>query len=88
MSQRGQIYKGYAFTDATTKLDDGRFLARAVITKLDGQLLQPQSQRFLDLEICRGEADAGRRSVAGAQAWIDAELTQDGLRLPRFVHGS
>lgn len=74
------IYKGYAFTDMTTQTDDGRYKARAAIMALDGT--RTRSQRFLDLETFKSQAEANARVVAGAKAWIDADIGKDLLALP------
>jgi hypothetical protein len=72
-------YKGYTVVDETIVVDDGRFRARiAILTLGDGRV---RSQRFIDLETFQAEADARRRAVAGARAWIDAEVAQDNDRL-------
>jgi hypothetical protein len=73
-------YKGYAFTDLTTQTDDGRYKARAAIMALEGS--RTRSQRFLDLETFKTLAEANARVLAGAMAWIDANLGDDRLALP------
>ena len=78
MSQQ-QTFKGYAFTDETTKTEDGKYRARVRILGLDGGR---RSQRFIDLETFVNEADASRRATVAALSWIDAEDGQDKLGLP------
>lgn len=80
MKPMSTIYKGYTFTDMTTQTDEGRYKARAAITALDGS--RTRSQRFLDLETFKTKAEANARVLAGAMAWIDANLRQDPLALP------
>ncbi|MGH8264271.1 MAG: hypothetical protein ACRET4_12385 [Steroidobacteraceae bacterium] len=73
-------YKGYIFTDMTTRTDDARYKARVAIMALDGS--RTRSQRFLDLETFRTEAEASARALAGAMEWIDAQAGPDRLALP------
>jgi hypothetical protein len=47
---------------------------------LDGT--RTRSQRFLDLETFRTEAEANERAMTGAIAWIDANAAHDQLALP------
>ena len=72
-------YKGYAFSDETTKTDDGRYRARVRILGLDGGR---RTQRFIDLETFANETDALHRAIAAAKSWIDAEEGHDRLALP------
>jgi hypothetical protein len=72
-------YKGYAFTDETTRTEDGKYRARVRILGLDGG---HRSQRFIDVETFVNEADALRRALAAARSWIDAEEGRDRLALP------
>jgi len=72
-------YKGYAFSDETTKTEDGKYRARVRILGLEGGR---RSQRFIDLETFVNEADAHHRALAGARSWIDAEEGHDKLALP------
>ena len=76
----GTVYKGYTFTDITTRSDDGRYTARVAIMALDGS--RTRSQRFVDLEVFRTKEEANARAVAGAMAWIDANQERDRLALP------
>jgi hypothetical protein len=73
-------YKGYIYTDMTTRTDDARYKARVAIMALDGS--RTRSQRFLDLETFRTESEATARAEEGAMAWIDAQVGQDRLALP------
>ena len=79
MSARG-IYKGYTFADVSTPMESGQYRARVAIMALDGT--RTRSQRFLDLEIFRTEAEASERVVTVAKAWIDANAGRDQLALP------
>ena len=72
-------YKGYAFSDETTKTEGGKYRARVRILGLDGG--RP-SQRFIDLETFVNMADAHHRALAAARSWIDAEEGHDKLALP------
>jgi hypothetical protein len=72
-------YKGYAFSDETTKTDGGKYRARVRVLGLDGGR---RSQRFIDLETFVNEADAHHRALAAARSWIDAEEGHDKLALP------
>lgn len=72
-------YKGYAFTDETSKTEEGKYRARVRILGLDGGR---RSQRFIDLETFENEADASDRALAAARSWIDAEDGHDKLALP------
>lgn len=72
-------YKGYIVTDLTTRTEDGRYKARAAIISLEGT--RTRSQRFLDFETFRTQAEAQARALAAARAWIDADQ-DDRLALP------
>ena len=75
-----QNYKGYVLTDDTSKTEDGRYRARAIVVRLvDGRA---RSQRFIDLETFSDESAARRRAVSAAQAWVDDEEGKDKLALP------
>ena len=78
MSQQ-HTFKGYVFTDETTKTEDGRYRARVRIL---GQHGGRRSQRFIDLETFANEADAHLRALDAARRWIDAEDGNDRLALP------
>jgi len=74
-------YKGYTFVDETTVTDEGRYFARVVVMTLGNGRVR--SQRFIDLETFRNEADARRRAVEAARSWIDDEQGgKDRLALP------
>ena len=73
-------YKGYTYTDVTTRNEDGRFVARVAIMALDGS--RTRSQRFLDLEAYATRDAAHERVEAVARAWIDANLDPERLELP------
>ena len=75
-----RIYKGYSFADVSTPTDDGRYRARVAIVALEGA--NTRSQRFLDLETFRTEAEARQRTTAAAVAWIDRAVLLEGLSLP------
>jgi len=75
-----RIYKGYTFADVSTPTDDGRYRARVAIVALDGENIR--SQRFLDLETFRTEAEARERTDAAAMAWIDRAIKPEQLSLP------
>ena len=79
MSARG-IYKGFTFAGLSTQTDNGEYRARVAIMTLDGT--RTSSQRFLDLEIFRTEAEANERAIAAAKGWIDEHSGQDQLALP------
>jgi hypothetical protein len=79
VSARG-VYKGYTFAGMSTQTEGGRFRARVAIMSLDGS--RTRSQRFLDLETFRTEAEANKRAMAAAVEWIDAESGKDQLGLP------
>ena len=79
VSARG-IYKGYTFASMSTLTDRGQYRAKVAIMALGGT--RTRSQRFLDLDTFRTEAEANDGAVAGAMAWIDANDSQDGLALP------
>jgi len=72
-------HKGYAFSDETTKTEDGKYRASVRILGLAGGR---RSQRFIDLETYVNEADAHLRALAAARSWIDAEDGHDKLALP------
>ena len=74
------IYKGYTFAGLSTPTESGRYRARVAIMAIDGS--STRSQRFIDLEVCRTEADANERAMKGAMAWIDANSGEDPLALP------
>ena len=76
----GTTYKGYTYTDVTTRTDDGRYIARVAIMALDGS--RTRSQRFLDLEIYATRDAAHERAEFAARAWIDANLDPERLELP------
>ena len=69
MSQQ-HTYKGYAFTDETTKTEDGKYRAPVRILGVDGGRW---SQPFINLATFVNEADARHRVLAAARNWIDAE---------------
>jgi len=79
VSARG-IYKGYTFAGVSTPTENGKYRARVVIIAVDGS--STRSQRFVDFEICRTEAEANERAMKGAMAWIDANSGPDQLALP------
>jgi len=72
-------YKGYAFSDETTKTDDGKYRACVRVLGLD---VGRRSQRFIDLETFVNQADALHCALAAARSWIDAEEGHDKLALP------
>ena len=74
------VRKEYVISDLTSKLDDGRYRARAAVTRAVAG--NGFSQRFLDLETFTNEADARRRAISAAQAWIEGERGRDPLSLP------
>jgi len=76
----GHSYKGYAFEDDTTRTDDGRYRARAILVTVGTG--RARAQRFIDLEIFAKEDDAHKRAIAAARAWIDEEGSNDKLALP------
>ena len=76
----GDFRKKYVISDLTSKLDDGRFRARAAVTV--GGAGCDLSQRFLDLETFLNEGDARHRAISAAQAWIEGERGRDPLGLP------
>jgi hypothetical protein len=63
------FYRDYMLTCQPTRLDDGRYQARVVITSLGGD--KTRSQRFLDLEAFGSEEAAIVRSRQGGMEWID-----------------
>jgi len=63
--------KGYAFDDDTTRTEDGRYRARAILVTVGNG--RARSQRFIDLETFAKEDDARQRAVTAARAWIDEE---------------
>ena len=73
-------YKGYTYTDVTTRNEDGRYVARVAIMALDGS--RTRSQRFIDLEAYSSRDAAHERVEAVARAWIDANLDPERLELP------
>ena len=76
----GHSYKGYAFDDDTTRTDDGRYRARAILVTVGKG--RTRAQRFIDLETFAKEDDAHKRAIAAARAWIDEEESNDKLALP------
>ena len=76
----GTMYKGFTYTDVTTRTDDGRYIARVAIMALDGS--RTRSQRFIDLETYPTRDAAHDRVDAVARAWIDANLDPERLGLP------
>jgi len=76
----GTMYKGYTYTDVTTRNDDGRYVARVAIMALDGS--RTRSQRFIDLETYASRDAAHDRVETVARAWIDANLDPERLELP------
>ena len=74
------VYKGYTYTAISTPTDDGRYRSRAAIMALAGS--RTRSQRFLDLEVFRTEAEANDRALRQAVAWIDEAEGNDPLALP------
>ena len=84
IKQRSQdIWKDYVISDLTSRLDDGRYQARAVVTRAAAG--NGFSQRFLDLETFTNEADARQRAISAAQAWIEGERGRDPLSLPTGI---
>ncbi len=74
------VYQGYAFTDVSTRTEDGRYRARVAIVSLDGT--RTRSQRFIDLDIYPTPEEALDRLSAAARRWIDSETDKDRLSLP------
>ncbi len=74
------VYQGFVFTDVSTRTDDGRYRPRVAIMSLEGT--RTRSQRFIDLEVVRTEAEAIDRIRAAARNWIDTEMAVDRLSLP------
>ena len=74
------VRKDYVISDLTSRLDDGRYRARAAVTRAAAG--NGFSQRFLDLETFTNEADARQRAISAAQAWIEGEQGRDPLGLP------
>ena len=84
IKQRSQdVRKDYVISDLTSRLDDGRYQARAVVTRAAAG--NGFSQRFLDLETFTNEADARQRAISAAQAWIEGERGRDPLSLPTGI---
>ena len=75
-----QIYRGFVFTDVSTRTDSGHYRGCVAITSLDDT--RTKSQRFIDLEVFATQAAAIERIAAVAQAWIDNETGKDTLALP------
>jgi hypothetical protein len=73
-------YKGYHLACITSAMDDGTFQARVAIMTLDAQ--RTRSQRFIDLEVFRDEAQADLRAIAGGKEWIEAQLRREQLEAP------
>jgi hypothetical protein len=63
------FYRDYMLSCQPTRLDDGRYQARVVITSLGGD--KTRSQRFLDLESFESEEAAIVRSRQAGMEWID-----------------
>ena len=63
------FYRDYMLSCQPTRLDDGRYQARVVITSLGGD--KTRSQRFLDLEAFESEEAAIVRSRQAGMEWID-----------------
>ena len=63
------FYRDYMLSCQPTRLDDGRYQARVVITSLGGD--KTRSQRFLDLESFESEQAAVLRSRQVGMEWID-----------------
>ena len=74
------VYQGYAFTDVSTRTEDGRYRARVAIVSLEGT--RTRSQRFIDLDVYRTQEEALDRLTAAAMSWIDSETDKDRLSLP------
>jgi hypothetical protein len=74
------FYNGYTFADVSTPTEAGFYRARVAIMALTGT--RTRSQRFIDLEVFRTQAEAHERVVAVAKAWIDENAGQDQLALP------
>lgn len=64
------FYRDYMLSCQPTRLDDGRYEARAVITALGGG--RTRAQRFLDLETFESEEAAIERARLAGVDWIDA----------------
>jgi hypothetical protein len=73
------VYRDFTIRDLTTRMEDGRYIARAAVVGHSGRTL---SQRFLDLETFDTEERASARAQAGARAWIDEEMWDVPLALP------
>src|SRR6478672_6213351 len=75
-------YNGFTVCDLTTETEDGRYIARAAVVRRSGG--HTLSQRFLDFETFDTAAKASARAHAGARAWIDEEMWDVPLALPRY----
>ena len=73
-------YKGYTYTDVTTRTEDGRYVARVAIMALDGS--RTRSQRFIDLETYPTRDASHERVEMVARAWIDSNPDRERLDLP------
>ena len=72
-------YKGYVFTDETSRTEDGGYRARVRMFGLDNGR---RMQRFIDLGTFANEIEARHRAYAAAVNWIDAEPERDKFALP------
>jgi len=73
------VYRDFTIRDLTSRMEDGRYMARAAVVGRNGRTL---SQRFFDLGTFDTEAKASARAQAGARAWIDEEMWDVPLALP------